>query len=74
MSTSQQPPSPSTRQPQGVNTPGAAGAPSGTAHAGDSDLKHSAHELGEQAKAEGKVRVAEARVRVAQPAARRRTS
>ena len=61
MSTSQQPPSPSTRQPQGVNTPGAAGAPSGTAHAGDSDLKHSAHELGEQAKAEGKVRVAEAR-------------
>lgn len=55
MSTSQQPP----RQPQ--YSPATPGSVSDTARGDGSDLKHSAHDLGEQAKAEGKARVADAR-------------
>lgn len=59
MSTPQQPPWQSTRQQQyGAATPGSG---SDATRGDGGDLKHSAHDLGEQAKAEGKDQVADAR-------------
>lgn len=55
MTTPQQPPR---QQPYSATPPGSGG---GTVRGDGSDLKHSAHDLGEQAKVEGKARVADAR-------------